>query len=114
MMVTALYCAVDDFMKEFDLEGKKILLANTSNYRGPECSMSDAEIMTIVILFHQSNYRTFKLFYQQYVPNLLSREFPKRVSYSRFVFLMKGFLCLYNTFMSWKNQQKKIYLQRLL
>jgi hypothetical protein len=47
-------------------------------------------MMTIVILFHQSNYRTFKLFYQQYVPNLLSREFPKRVSYSRFVFLMKG------------------------
>jgi len=90
MMVTALYCAVDDFMKKFDLQWKKTLLTNTSNRRGPDCSMSDAEMMTIVILFHQSNYRTFKLFYQQYVPSLLSKEFPKRVSYSRFVFLMKG------------------------
>jgi hypothetical protein len=78
------------FIKELDLEWKKTLLSRRSNRRGPDCSMSDAEMMTIVILVHQSNYRTFKLFYQQYVPSLLSREFPKRVSYSRFVFLMKG------------------------
>ena len=51
-MVTAPYCAVDDFMKEFDLQWKKTLLTNTSNRRGPDCSMSDAEMMTIVILFH--------------------------------------------------------------
>ncbi len=50
MTVTALYCAVEDFMKEFDLKWKKTLLANTSNRRGPDCSMSDAEVMTIAIL----------------------------------------------------------------
>jgi hypothetical protein len=43
MMVTALYCAVDDFMKKFELEWKKTLIANTSNRRGPDCFMSDAE-----------------------------------------------------------------------
>jgi len=52
--------------------------------------MSDAEMMTIVLLFHQSNYRTFKHFYKEHVTKFLSREFPHLLSYSRFVFLMKG------------------------
>ena len=51
--------------------------------------MSESEVMTIMILFHQSQYRTFKAFYQQYVSVHLETEFPKRVSYSRFVRLMK-------------------------
>jgi len=44
--------------------------------------------MTIVILFHQSNYRTFKYFYG-YVCRYLRSDFPKLISYSHFVHLMK-------------------------
>jgi hypothetical protein len=41
--------------------------------------------MTILILFHQSHYRTFKAFYTDQVCLHLSSEFPTLVSYTRFV-----------------------------
>jgi hypothetical protein len=47
--------------------------------------MSPAEVMSLLILFHQSNHRYFKSFYTQHVPHFLAREFPKRVSYQRVV-----------------------------
>lgn len=89
-MLTTLFCFVDDFMKEFSLEWNKNLLPTQRAQRGPACCMSDSEMMTIVILFHQSNYRTFKHFYKEHVTKALCKEFPHLLSYSRFVFLMKG------------------------
>ena len=50
--------------------------------------LSPSEIMTILILFQQSGYRTFKGFYTQYVQTHLRAEFPQLVSYSRFVALI--------------------------
>jgi hypothetical protein len=41
--------------------------------------------MTILILFHQSHYRTFKAFYTEHVCVHLCNEFPSLVSYTRFV-----------------------------
>jgi hypothetical protein len=41
--------------------------------------------MTILILFHQSHYRTFKAFYTEHVCVELRGEFPTLVSYTRFV-----------------------------
>ena len=48
-------------------------------------TMSKAEIMLIIILFHDSNYRCFKHFYQEQVCKHLRHLFPKIVSYNRFV-----------------------------
>lgn len=90
MILTTLFCFVDDFMKEFSLEWNKNLLFSKHHNRGPACCMSDAEMMTIVILFHQSDYRTFKHFYKEHVKKTLHKEFPRLLSYSRFVSLMKG------------------------
>ena len=56
-----LFCIVDDFCKEFMPEFEKRLLNATSKIRRTNCSMSMSEIMTIVIHFHQSHYRDFKL-----------------------------------------------------
>ena len=44
--------------------------------------------MTIVILLHQSHYRTFKAYYTEYVQRHLRNEFLTLVSYQRFVELM--------------------------
>src|SRR5260370_28035645 len=44
-----------------------------------------SEIMTILIHFHQSQYRTFKAYYTEQVQVHLSKEFPHLVSYTRFV-----------------------------
>jgi hypothetical protein len=88
MCVTELFCSVDDFWKAFVQEWNKHLLDSSKPKRGPDPELTESEMMTIVILFHQSGYRTFKHFYQ-YVSNNLKKEFPKLISYSRFVYLMK-------------------------
>ncbi|RZI45785.1 hypothetical protein EDM53_04665 [Rickettsiales endosymbiont of Peranema trichophorum] len=41
------------------------------------------------VLFHMSNYRTFKYFYIHYVLKDLRSCFPQAVSYERFVQLME-------------------------
>lgn len=55
MDLTALYCNIDDFWKSFKQEGDKHLSDNGKAKRGPEPRLSISEMMTIVILFHQSN-----------------------------------------------------------
>lgn len=89
MDLTALYCSVDDFWKSFKQEWDNHLIDNGKTRRGPKPELSISEMMTLVILFHQSNYRTFKYFYE-FVSKYLRKEFPKLISYSRFVYLMKN------------------------
>ena len=50
--------------------------------------MSLSEVMTIVIAFHGSVYRTFKEFYTLQVQPHWKRAFPNKFSYNRFVELM--------------------------
>lgn len=87
--LTELYCSVDDFWKLFKQEWEKHLIDSGKSKRGPEPELSVAEMMTIVILFHQSNFRMFKHFYN-YVNNCLRKEFPNLISYNRFVYLKKS------------------------
>jgi len=54
--------------------------------------MSLSEIMTIEVYFHYSNYRTFKHYYQDYVCKVLTKEFPKLLSYNRFIEVMQSCL----------------------
>jgi hypothetical protein len=51
-----------------------------------------SEIMTILIHFHQSHYRTFKAYDTEHVQVHLSREFPHLVRYQRFVSLIPSVL----------------------
>jgi hypothetical protein len=89
MDLATLYCNVDDFWKSFKKEWDKYLINNGKAKRGPEPKLSISEMMTIVILFHQSNYRTFKHFYE-YVVKYLKKDFPNLISYSHFVHSMKN------------------------
>lgn len=86
--LTTLFCSVDDFWILFEREWSKHLIGSDKPRTGPEPELSMSEMMTIVILFHQSNFRTFKHFYSL-VCQELKNEFPKLISYSRFVHLMK-------------------------
>ncbi|CAF24047.1 IS982-like element ISPasp2 family transposase [Candidatus Protochlamydia amoebophila] len=89
MDLIKLYCSVDDFWKSFEKKWNKQLIDHGKTKRGPQPELSIPEMMTIVILFHQSNYRTFKHFYG-YVTKYLVKEFPNLISYSRFVYLKKN------------------------
>lgn len=51
--------------------------------------MSDAEVMTILVLIHLKSYRNLKHFYINHVCKFMRNEFPECVSYNRFVELQK-------------------------
>lgn len=88
MSVLEIFCDVDDFCKQFEPKWEQFQLQNGLRQRKRKKSLSLSEIMTIVIHFHQSNYRTFKAYYTKHVQNYLRSEFPNLVSYSWFVRLM--------------------------
>ena len=76
----------DDFCKFFDMLIEKYTFRNTAkrSYHR-DATMSKAEIMLIIILFHDSGYRSLKHFYLGKVYKYLRHLFPKVVSYNRFV-----------------------------
>lgn len=88
MSLLELYCPVDDFCQQSDLEATTKRLGEGATHRDRAGELSDSEIMTILIHFHQSQYRTFKAYYTQHVQVHLHREFPTLVGYARFVQLM--------------------------
>jgi len=98
MSLLELYCAVDDFCQSIEKEQVGRLLSDSSSGRQRAGQLSDSEALTIMIHFHQSQYRTFKAYYQEHVQVYLRTEFPQLISYGRFVQRMPrllGWLCLY-------------------
>lgn len=96
--ILPLFCDVDDFCKSFAPEFAKHLIAEGPARRFKKSSLHLSEVMTIIIYFHLSGYRTFKDFYTRYVCQHLGWAFPRLVSYNRFVELMGGAvvpLCAY-------------------
>ena len=80
----------DDFCKFFDAMLEKYTLKSDKKRRyHRDSTMSKAEIMLIMILFHDSGYRCLKHFYIEKVCKHLRHLFPKVVSYNRFVELEK-------------------------
>ena len=88
--VIELFCMADDFCKFFDAMMAKYTLKPTAKRKYHRAStMSKAEIMLVMILFHDSGYRCLKHFYQEKVRKHMRHLFPKVVSYNRFVELEK-------------------------
>ena len=85
MSLLALFCDVDDFCMEFEQFLRRHRIGQAGSRRGPKPALSLSEIMTIIIHFHQSNYRNFKAYYTEQVMVHLKTEFPHLVSYNRFV-----------------------------
>ena len=96
MSIIALFCEVDDFFLALMAYRAKHQLpgAQPPEKRGRPRSLHPSEIMTILIGFHQSNYRTFKHYYQRHVCIYQRWAFPNLVSYNRFIELKKEVLKL--------------------
>jgi len=90
-LLYGIFCDVDDFCAAYDEYSRKHLLADGTSPL-PRCAMTMSEVMTIVILFHLSNHRTFKWFYKQYICDHLKEYFPRLLSYNRFVEVMQGLI----------------------
>ncbi|MBQ0138269.1 MAG: IS982 family transposase [Kurthia sp.] len=85
--ITELFCILDDFCKIFDESLEKSLIAH-QNQQTQKSALSLSEVMTIVILFHQSGFRFFKYFYCQMIIPFWKSAFPKLLSYNRFIEIM--------------------------
>ena len=90
--VTEIYCIADDFCKEYELELNKKALSlsnpspNTLKTRNRKGRMSDAEMITILVLFHSNTFRNFKHFYLFYVCRELKEEYADKGYISQSLF----------------------------
>lgn len=108
--LTEIFCVIDDFCKSFDIKYQHFFLNSPNKRRQKACSVSLSELMTIVILFHMSGYRTFKDFYLVCVCRELKLYFPKVLSYPRFVQIMEHALMPLTVFLSGlKGKETGIY-----
>jgi hypothetical protein len=78
-------------MLSFASEWRAYQLA-TGKQRERAGQLWPSEAMTILMHFHQSQYRTFKACYTEQVQVHLNKEFPHLVSYTRLVALIPGML----------------------
>ena len=88
MSLLELFVDVDDFCQIFLPAWERKLVADGSKKRCRAGQLSMSEVMTIIIYFHQSQYRNFKAYYTEHVCEYLRAEFPNLVTYERFVVLM--------------------------
>jgi len=83
-----LFCSVDNFCLKFEPAYNRKLLEDSTRKRMRKSRMRLSEVMSIIIWFHMSGYRTFKDYYTREVSTHLRWAFPHLVSYNRFVELM--------------------------
>ena len=85
--VAEIFVKVDDFCKEFENEFKKHSLppANGIKKRNRKATLTDSEVIIILICFQGGQFRNFKHFYCSYVCHHLRDCFPAVVSYNRFI-----------------------------
>ena len=91
--VIEIFCIIDEFDKNLNVELSKNLClpsynSNGKRFRNRKGRLSESEIMTILVCYHFGTYRNFKEYYQNCIRGWLKKEFPAAVSYNRFVELM--------------------------
>lgn len=88
--VTEIFFMADEFCKFFDTMTEKYTIRSSKKRKyHRENTMSKAEVMLIIILFHNSGYRCLKHFYLEEVCKHMRHHFPRVVSYNRFVELQR-------------------------
>ena len=110
MILEELFCLIDDFCKEFIPQWQAELIDRGLAKKTWLCQMSASELMTILVLFHQQQYRNFKTFYIGHVAMYMKQAFPLLLSYSRFVEQMKRIIMpLFFLLMSFPKAKTGIY-----
>ena len=102
MRIISLFCEIHDFFLSYEKWHQMRCLPEAPPIapRGRPRKLHPSEVMTILIAFHQSGYRTFKHFYQRHVCVYWHKEFPALVSYTRFVQLKQEVLTLLRHYLS--------------
>jgi Transposase DDE domain len=90
--IVALFCDLDDFYQAFAPVWQQHLLPAPGRHRQRANGLSVSEVMTLVVAFQDSDYRTFKHFYLKEVCRHWRAEFPHLVSYQRLIEYLPGVL----------------------
>ena len=101
MNVTQIFCDADDFCQGFipNWENTRLESEEKIRTRTRTRSVCESEIITLVVCYHLSGYRTFKWFYLKHAQKYLSHYFPSLPSYNRFIELMADVLIPIAAFM---------------
>ena len=92
MILEQLFTDIDDFCNHFLAIQNRHRLPSDVKKRHRQKCLCESEIMTIVIQYQMSGYRTFKWFYLKHVMVFWQEAFPNLPSYNRFVELMSEIL----------------------
>jgi Transposase DDE domain len=99
--ITQIFSDVDDFCQMWEKCSEQIPQLSSKNSERPiKSRMQQSEVMTIMIAFQCSGYRTFKDFYTLHVQTSWRKAFPNLVSYTRFVELVPWSLMLMCCFLN--------------
>lgn len=87
MDLVTIFYHTDEFCKLFEKEMGNNTLTNGKNIRNRKCSLKLSEVMTIIIYYHYSGYKTCSDFYHKSFE--LKPAFPGLPSYNRFIELQQ-------------------------
>lgn len=88
--IIEIFVPADDFCISFsDCIQHYRLESNEIKHRNRKASLTDSEIIAILIFFHYGSFTNFKHYYLHYVKAHLSDCFPGLVSYNRFIELQQ-------------------------
>ena len=88
--VVEVFCFIDDFCKEVAADFTSHPLPKGLSLRscaGRKPSLSESEVLTILVLYHLSGFKCFEYFYRRLILGELHSYFPKAVSYTQFLSL---------------------------
>lgn len=84
--VIEIFVKVDDFCKEIDpMLQEKLIEDKRLGTRNRKSGLCQSEIISLMILFHSSQFSNLKSFYGHYALPHLKDLFPGLTSYNRFV-----------------------------
>lgn len=83
MDLTTIFYYLDEYCKSFEKSFDKRLLSRGNNKRAREICLSLSEVVTIIVWYHLSGFKTFKDYYLNCQE--LRLAFPRMPSYTRFL-----------------------------
>ncbi len=98
------FVGLDDSVLSFEPQWKAAKLQG-GKQRERAGQLCPSEVLTTLIHFHQSHFRTFKAYYIEHVQAHLTKEFPHLVSYPRFVALIPRMLLLLLAYLQTRSRQ---------
>ena len=88
--IIEIFVPADDFCISFAENIRRFRLeSNEVKHRNRKASLTDSEIIAILVFFHYGSFTNFKHYYNHYVKEHLSDCFPRLVSYNRFIELQQ-------------------------